>query len=203
MSYTSSGTLSYTPSVYSSNSGSSNRDTSVPVPFVGNRDIAEIEKKPSSKLKHLISQTPTIQIVWNTKLSSFPNCEQQEIIDNDFYIEINSRTHDAAVMYDSKISGKKQFAVQLLHLLESENIAASCDSTATVKIIPTDEFDVNNALISYEKAIQLDPNNEYRISPDNVVCKEGLKLIFKNFGSSVCVKHNTAEKLIERGWGHF
>ncbi len=38
------------------------------------------------------------------------------------------------------------------------------------------------------------------ILPENVTCKEGLKLIFKQNNSPACVKPSTAEKLIERGW---
>lgn len=37
--------------------------------------------------------------------------------------------------------------------------------------------------------------------PENVLCKEGLELIFKSSDNSpACVKPQTAEKLIERGW---
>ncbi|MGI0056205.1 MAG: hypothetical protein ACREAK_02390 [Nitrosarchaeum sp.] len=39
------------------------------------------------------------------------------------------------------------------------------------------------------------------VSPEDVVCKNGMKLIFKNDNSPACVKPATAEKLIERGWG--
>jgi len=38
------------------------------------------------------------------------------------------------------------------------------------------------------------------ISPQEVVCNEGLELIIKYEGTSACVKTNTATKLIERGW---
>jgi len=38
--------------------------------------------------------------------------------------------------------------------------------------------------------------------PDDVRCKEGLQLIFKSKDNSpACVKPQTAEKLVERGWG--
>ena len=39
------------------------------------------------------------------------------------------------------------------------------------------------------------------ISPDQVICKEGLELIIKNNGSSACVRFETAVKLEQRGWG--
>jgi len=42
---------------------------------------------------------------------------------------------------------------------------------------------------------------EIGIKPQNIVCKEGLELIFKSTdGSPACVKPSTAEKLLERGW---
>ena len=39
-----------------------------------------------------------------------------------------------------------------------------------------------------------------RVSPNHVVCNEGLELIMKNNGQAACVKPETKEKLIERGW---
>ncbi len=39
-----------------------------------------------------------------------------------------------------------------------------------------------------------------RITPDNVICKEGLEFIFKDDGSPSCVTADTAEILRERGW---
>ncbi len=39
------------------------------------------------------------------------------------------------------------------------------------------------------------------IEPENVLCREDLVLIFKATDySPVCVKHSTAQKLLERGW---
>ena len=41
------------------------------------------------------------------------------------------------------------------------------------------------------------------INPQNVVCSEGLELIFKSTDNSpACVKPSTAEKLIQRGWAN-
>jgi len=40
------------------------------------------------------------------------------------------------------------------------------------------------------------------VLPDEIICKEGLQLIFKSRDNSpACVKPQTAEKLFERGWG--
>jgi len=39
------------------------------------------------------------------------------------------------------------------------------------------------------------------ILPENVVCQDGRKLIFKSTdGSSACVFNSTVKKLKERGW---
>lgn len=43
---------------------------------------------------------------------------------------------------------------------------------------------------------------ENGVLPEEIICKDGLELIFKSTdGSPACVKPKTAEKLIERGWG--
>lgn len=39
-------------------------------------------------------------------------------------------------------------------------------------------------------------------SPMDIICKEGLRLIFKQDDSPACVTPQTAEKLIERGWAN-
>jgi len=42
---------------------------------------------------------------------------------------------------------------------------------------------------------------ESGVTPENVICREGLELIFKSSDNSpTCVKSSTAEKLIQRGW---
>ncbi len=42
---------------------------------------------------------------------------------------------------------------------------------------------------------------EFGVTPVDIICKEGLELVFKSSDNSpVCVKPETAEKLIERGW---
>jgi len=50
----------------------------------------------------------------------------------------------------------------------------------------------------------ISPRNQVAIgvSPDSVICKEGLELILKaSTGSPACVTHETLEKLVQRGWG--
>ena len=41
------------------------------------------------------------------------------------------------------------------------------------------------------------------IFSENIICKDGLELIFKQNNSPACVKQSTAEKLVERGWALF
>ena len=38
------------------------------------------------------------------------------------------------------------------------------------------------------------------ISPENVVCREGLQLIHSIHGNPACVKNESVGKLIDRGW---
>jgi len=39
------------------------------------------------------------------------------------------------------------------------------------------------------------------VVPSDVICNDGLELVFKNSDNSpACVKPQTAEKLIQRGW---
>ncbi|MBS3926658.1 MAG: hypothetical protein KGZ34_08220 [Nitrosarchaeum sp.] len=38
------------------------------------------------------------------------------------------------------------------------------------------------------------------VSPENIVCKEGLELIFKISGQPACIQTSSVEKLIAWGW---
>ncbi len=52
----------------------------------------------------------------------------------------------------------------------------------------------------------LPPNQQFAlgVDPNDVVCEEGLELIFKSTdGSPVCVRPGSVTKLIERGWGSY
>jgi len=51
---------------------------------------------------------------------------------------------------------------------------------------------------------QISPRNQIAlgVSPDSVICKKGLELIFKNSnGMPACVTSETVSKLVQRGWG--
>ena len=42
---------------------------------------------------------------------------------------------------------------------------------------------------------------EQGIAPEKVICKEGLELIIKHNQSPACVRLETAQHLVQRGWG--
>ena len=72
----------------------------------------------------------------------------------------------------------------------------------------TFNFPVNisqeNVLLKETKKITYSPKKQLEsgITPEDIICKEGLQLIFKlSDNSPACVTLETAEKLIQRGWG--
>ncbi len=70
----------------------------------------------------------------------------------------------------------------------------------------TNTKEVESELSNTEKVSSLSNSPKQQIAngvlPKDVICKEGLELIFKSTdGTPACVKPETAKKLIERGWG--
>jgi hypothetical protein len=72
------------------------------------------------------------------------------------------------------------------------------------------EFELLETGQGYPKVTLVSPNNNvaplkqiaHGVLPENVVCAEGLTLIKKlSDGSPACVKPDTGQKLVERGWG--
>jgi len=66
--------------------------------------------------------------------------------------------------------------------------------------------EVESELSNTEQVSSLSNSPKQQIAngvlPKDVICKEGLELIFKSTdGTPACVKPETAKKLIERGWG--
>ena len=64
--------------------------------------------------------------------------------------------------------------------------------------IPTDDALTEKPIVHF-----LPPKQQLKkgILPENITCKKGTELIFKSSDNSpACVKPETAEKLIERGW---
>ncbi len=69
----------------------------------------------------------------------------------------------------------------------------------------TNTKQVESELSNTEQVSSLSNSPKQQIAngvlPKDVICKEGLELIFKSTdGTPACVKPETAKKLIERGW---
>ncbi len=81
------------------------------------------------------------------------------------------------------------------------------DTASTAAISKTIELEINSekeftSKIHVEKK-EISPRKQVSsgTNPQDVVCSDGLELIFKSTNSSpACVKPSTAEKLIKRGW---
>jgi len=99
------------------------------------------------------------------------------------------------------------------HLMVSEHTSGTDDSNSTsVEVQDTltvtentgtddsnstsveTEDDVSNIILSPLKQIKSG------IAPENIVCKEGLELVFKLDGQPACIKTTSIQKLIAWGW---
>lgn len=76
----------------------------------------------------------------------------------------------------------------------TETNATSTNSTSTEDDVMVTEDEIPPAVLSPLKQI------ESGIVPENVVCKEGLELVFKLNGQPACVKTTSVQKLIAWGW---
>jgi len=65
-----------------------------------------------------------------------------------------------------------------------------------IKVLSTQESFTEKSQLIFSLKKQLDLGN----SPENIVCRYDLELIFKQNNSPACVKSSTVEKLIQRGW---
>lgn len=76
-------------------------------------------------------------------------------------------------------------------------------SNMVSKIIPTNSSDLNNKNLVNSLKIEKTPLEQFKsgIPANKIICKEGLQLVIKTEdGSPACVKPDTANILIERGW---
>jgi hypothetical protein len=64
------------------------------------------------------------------------------------------------------------------------------------------EDDMMEDVMDDEEEIVISPLKQTTegIAPENVICKEGLELVFKLNGQPACVKTTSIEKLIAWGW---
>jgi hypothetical protein len=76
----------------------------------------------------------------------------------------------------------------------TETNATSTNSASTEDDVMVTEDEILPAILSPLKQIKSG------IVPENVVCKEGLELVFKLNGQPACVKTTSIQKLIAWGW---
>jgi hypothetical protein len=76
----------------------------------------------------------------------------------------------------------------------TETNATSTNSASTEDDVMVTEDEILPAVLSPLKQIKSG------IVPENVVCKEGLELVFKLNGQPACVKTTSVQKLIAWGW---
>jgi len=69
----------------------------------------------------------------------------------------------------------------------------------SIGIIPALPYENTNAIAYFPPPLKQISDG---IKPENVICTEGLQIILKSSNNfSACVKPNSVERLIERGWG--
>ena len=76
----------------------------------------------------------------------------------------------------------------------TETNATSTNSASTQDDMMVTEDEISPSVLSPLKQIKSG------IVPENVVCKEGLELVFKLNGQPACVKTTSVQKLIAWGW---
>ena len=77
---------------------------------------------------------------------------------------------------------------------ETTDMTESSNSTSTGDETMVIEDEMTESILSPLKQIK------EGIVPENIVCKEGLGLVFKLDGQPACVKTTSIEKLIAWGW---
>lgn len=111
---------------------------------------------------------------------------------------------------------EESFEILIQTSLEQENFYeyqdSGCLETSTIQVFDNDsqlpqieETQMEHSLQFVEYKVNSFPSPriqfEYGVSAENVSCNEGYESLMRpNLESSVCVKHNTTEKLLERGW---
>ena len=78
-------------------------------------------------------------------------------------------------------------------LIVTEDVPGTSDTSSNSTSTETED-DISDAVLSPLKQIK------EGIVPENVVCKQGLELVFKLNGQPACVKTTSIQKLIAWGW---
>ena len=86
-------------------------------------------------------------------------------------------------------------ATDTIDMTESSNSTSTGDETMIIE---------NEIMITEDEMTEAVPSPLKQIKegivPENIVCKEGLGLVFKLNGQPACVKTTSIEKLIAWGW---
>ncbi len=103
------------------------------------------------------------------------------------------------------IDNDSNSAFSLLTFVFGEETSVNATETmvnATETIVAEDETTSEDETEVPEVVSILSPLKQIKagITSENVVCKEGLELVFKLNGQAACVKTASVEKLISRGW---
>ena len=132
------------------------------------------------------------------------NVELTSIDDRDAYLleevwtRIENDKSSEVLLYDLQVfDGNDRWTV----LAESVNDELNESDNFLIKVI--DSFTLLQNISQEMQETILSPIKQLKsgILPLDIECKKGLNLIFKiNDGSPACVKPETKEKLIERGW---
>ncbi len=95
---------------------------------------------------------------------------------------------------------------------DSENVEVNLeDAVSTQEKAPSDDSEKKEVTLEEQISLKTTAGDEKILAPlkqmhsgvsaKDVLCKEGLELIFKaSDGSAACVTPSTVSKLVERGW---
>ena len=174
----------------------------------------------------LTNQTWKVQgIIYDVNDANTPQNPSLIITANQSYIYLNKTTNTITYTITAKnnlkgmyamlpgICGETPFAIGLNEseidpsiLLHFFKATYSCPAMG---LDTPDEGIVNmTGIISKEITVdqgRISPlkQQDANLPPELVICKQGLQLIIKTENNSpACVKPQTAQKLVERGWGH-
>ena len=107
------------------------------------------------------------------------------------------------VLIDGFEKEEKKFSDPIKHVFTIDFSKESSKIEIIGFMVSLELTDTKKKLCIKERLQKYPPRQqlEFGVSNTDIICKEGLQLIFKSTDSSpACVKSKTAQKLIERGW---
>ena len=184
-------------------------------PIWETRDSSNIDEI-NQRLSELKQQKEISRIDEEFKPFSINPMSIEEISDNLHIYRFEACTGDEAVNIDNAVAASDTEVLSLVIQKREGNltppgicrvfdIAIRADNPDSIKII-LPMMSVDDTLDQHDesKIIHKSPRAQVQdgIVPNEVVCREGFKLLLKtNDGSPACVTPSTADKLVERGWG--